>query len=265
MSDAVLDAGTNDMQGMSLDALKRLERGGDAKTRQAASHELAARATRGAATAKTVALRIEHSEFGTAQPALILTASAGCPARDLRASVFELAARVERALLATHELWSVHTRVDSAVQATVYLELMDGSTLETQRASALLTTAIPSGGVMEGVAPAGPRKRGRKPKGHAQLAPEPAPEPAPSEPEAEADTEPAALDAPDCREARQRWYAAAGDKQRAKRLERRVLDEVRGRRRDAAPCAIAVAKGAQPDAAYYTWLIEQTADQVAAE
>jgi len=148
--------GVRSLEELPLDRLRQLAADGpDAKVRADAKREIESRLVSGeAAPTHTLAVRVSASEFGTPRPELVVTMARGTPVRLLRAQLHEVAAEVERALAPTREAWEVQVRrVDEYVGAA-YLELMDGTAREVDRAKMLLSAVL--GQISPDVLPPGP-------------------------------------------------------------------------------------------------------------
>lgn len=132
-----------DLNRVSLDGLRRLaQHGPDAATRAAASKALKSRTDQGQQPVrKTVKVALAASTYGTPQPELQLSFAAGTHRRELRAALYELAGKLERDLVTSHEAWEVSVRIDSDLDGVVYVELMDGSKAEQARAMSALRAA----------------------------------------------------------------------------------------------------------------------------
>lgn len=153
---ALRQPGVRSIEELPLDRLRQLAADGpDAKTRADAKREIESRLVSGETAATyTLAARVSASEFGTPRPEIVVTMARGTPVRLLRAQLHEVAAEMERALAPTREAWEVEVRrVDDYVGAA-YLELMDGTAREVDRAKMLLSAVL--GQVSPDVLPPGP-------------------------------------------------------------------------------------------------------------
>lgn len=124
---------------MPLDRLRWLQTHGSGEARTGARKALEARLL----TAKpdepaTYRTCVTASDFGTPRPEIQVKAPAARNRRELYVVLHEVAARVERALAGTREAWHVELRRIDEREGAVYLELMDGTQREVDRAMAAL-------------------------------------------------------------------------------------------------------------------------------
>ena len=85
----------------------------------------------------TINVSVVHSHFGTPQPQIAIRCPRGTHFRAVRAALFTLASRVEKATPRT-ESWVVEVDAGGDLTGRVYLELVDADEAETQRGLALL-------------------------------------------------------------------------------------------------------------------------------
>jgi hypothetical protein len=149
------EASIQDVRRLPIDRLRRLAKeGATAAIKSSAAREIEARSGAGKPAELTVKVVTATTEYGTPQPELLLMPGSGTTTRELRASAYECAARAERQLSRSADMWSVSVRLDD-VGAAVIVELMEGTDQERDRACALLRAVAPV---------QGPKKRGRKPQ-----------------------------------------------------------------------------------------------------
>lgn len=156
-----------DLTRLPLDRLRQLaESGPDAATKAAAQRAIRARTEPTQSTQRAATVTVATTAYGTRQPELRLEWNGATAARELRATLHELAAQAERLLSRTPEMWAVTVRIDEppeVMTGAVCLELMVGDEAEATRACALLQAILPASN--------GKKKRGRKPKVAAPVAP----------------------------------------------------------------------------------------------
>lgn len=263
-----------DLTLLTLERLHHLADGGpEPAVRAAARREIAVRDARRTAPAVPAAaarreVALGRSRLGDVPQPEVRFDGAGPDYRLVRAEMLELAARLERALADTRELWAVEIRRTGPSGGAVYLELHDGSEAEVQRALAFLAgdRIVPGARV----AVPGPVRRRAQPAVHG-----PAPVPEPGEPgEAGPAIHPAAAPDPDridpshvtlpraVRKARGRWRDLVGP-DHATAHEQRLIAAFGP---DLPPCVTAVLQGGRRHAtvAYYQWLtVVHEADQAA--
>jgi hypothetical protein len=145
------------LETLSLDALRRLaETGPDAGTRARARREVEARTAAAGPGTMQCWVDVGRSGFGTPEPRLMVRLEGGARGRRwVQAVLYELAAELERAIAVTPEGWVVGTRYVADGHGFVFVELMDGSSAEVRRATAVLEP-------LAGTAPTG-KSAGRRP------------------------------------------------------------------------------------------------------
>lgn len=258
-----------DFKLLSLDALKRLaQRAPAAATRSAAARALKARTEVSAlpSTPKSAKVVLGTSEWGTPLPEIQVTSPASNARREIRATLFHLAGRVEQALSETTELWEIGVRFDGDSGGAVYVELMDASKPEQQRAMTLLQQVLQTVGDLttkRGWGGARNKRTTQPPEGPVDDAPtesgaesEDAGEPAPEPQEAiqVATTVPVPAASGDWKEERRRWRQLAGPLHADS--EQAILDLALQQR--ALPAiAEAVLRGGKGSAEYFRWLVTQ--------